>query len=1045
MTQSAPFYLYKGDDTHFDGANVIQFVVNSTADLSRFSGYFQLGEFKQITNLTNGVMRVEIPRSYTGNFLFGPMRGVFRLVDKLGRIKTAVNDLEFYITDDISLLGQNQSIEVTGVDYQILVEVNLPLTNYNDLNDKPTINGVTVQGDKTDEDYGLQHKLTAASNMDITNNVISAKVDGELKDDSELPVQNKVVKGALDAAGADLSAHVQDKNNPHEVTKAQVGLGQVDNTADIDKPVSTAQQAAIDAHANRTDNPHNVTKAQVGLGSVDNTSDANKPISTAQQAAFDNKQDKLTQTQLDAVNSGADAAKIATIGQNTQAIGVIEGKIPSQASVQNQLADKNFVNSSINTNTANFIGTFNSVAELEAYSGTVTNNDYAFVIAVDGDGNTVYNRYKYSTSVTPSAWLFEYALNNSSFTAEQWAAIQSGITAALVAQITTNKDDIASLQTTKLDASTAAATYLTQNNAASTYLTKTDAAATYLKLTGGTLTGMLDVETIQAGGTDLIKKNGSSVIVGNNTQGLALLADSGANLQAKLGNVWYKLLTGADKNVANGIAPLDANSKVPLANLPVDGVLDETSENPVQNKVIVAALLERLVGVSFTNTSATGTRTYGAKNMKWSKSTDTVAGEDDFIKHPCFWGYDAIVKYNSVKGYAEQVAVEGTYEFKQYLLSGATDFDVVRMIHIFWYKRTVTATGAQDIILSPIPLPGFQPSPMHYREGKLHEWVGITKYMFSSDGASGVCSQPGRIPKSNTSENAFEQQARARGLYVMGLKEVSSIQMLGCVKYASLNWQNTVGRGHCDHPGTQRAVTVAQTNASSVIISNAYRNDFSTNVCLLLNNTNYEITSIEDYDENNIQINIVGTVTTTTSSTVRPGLARTGFSSAILGVDGENVGMASQNGRRTVLTMGIEDFYGNAWKELAGGCRMSGKFWINPTPDTSYAWPTEADPGNWKEVCSAITTSGYQGRMVATDDLGDFTFMMVPAATGGNADNPIGDYVYSDTATAPRIMLLGGYVGIGSADGPFYWHLYYAVSNTRWDLSACGVFVPREE
>ena len=179
MTQSAPFYLYKGDDTHFDGANVIQFVVNSTADLSRFSGYFQLGEFKQITNLTNGVMRVEIPRSYTGNFLFGPMRGVFRLVDKLGRIKTAVNDLEFYITDDISLLGQNQSIEVTGVDYQILVEVNLPLTNYNDLNDKPTINGVTVQGDKTDEDYGLQHKLTAASNMDITNNVISAKVDGE--------------------------------------------------------------------------------------------------------------------------------------------------------------------------------------------------------------------------------------------------------------------------------------------------------------------------------------------------------------------------------------------------------------------------------------------------------------------------------------------------------------------------------------------------------------------------------------------------------------------------------------------------------------------------------------------------------------------------------------------------------------------------------------------------------------------------------------------------------------------------------------------------
>lgn len=40
-------------------------------------------------------------------------------------------------------------------------------------------------------------------------------------------------------------------------------------------------------HIGDTNNPHNVTKSQVGLGNVDNTSDANKPISNAQQAAFD--------------------------------------------------------------------------------------------------------------------------------------------------------------------------------------------------------------------------------------------------------------------------------------------------------------------------------------------------------------------------------------------------------------------------------------------------------------------------------------------------------------------------------------------------------------------------------------------------------------------------------------------------------------------------------------------------------------------------------------------------------------------------------------
>ena len=88
----------------------------------------------------------------------------------------------------------------------------------------------------------------------------------------------------------------------------------------------------------------------------------------------------------------------------------------------------NFVNSSIATNTAYFIGTFASVEELEAYSGTVTNNDYAFVTSTDSAGNTLYNRYKYNAET--QVWGFEYAVNNTAFTAAQWAAIQSGMTAS---------------------------------------------------------------------------------------------------------------------------------------------------------------------------------------------------------------------------------------------------------------------------------------------------------------------------------------------------------------------------------------------------------------------------------------------------------------------------------------------------------------------------------------------------------------------------------------------------------------------------------------
>lgn len=78
------------------------------------------------------------------------------------------------------------------------------------------------------------------------------------------------------------------------VTKAHVGLGNVDNTADSAKPISTAQQAALDLKAPLaspafTGTPTGITKGHVGLANVDNTADSAKPVSTAQQAALDLK------------------------------------------------------------------------------------------------------------------------------------------------------------------------------------------------------------------------------------------------------------------------------------------------------------------------------------------------------------------------------------------------------------------------------------------------------------------------------------------------------------------------------------------------------------------------------------------------------------------------------------------------------------------------------------------------------------------------------------------------------------------------------------
>lgn len=124
---------------------------------------------------------------------------------------------------------------------------------------------------------------------------------------TELEAQNQVAYEHTQAVGG----------NPHGVSQKDVGLDNVDNTADADKPVSTVQREAIDAvqaelerHAGTLNvhtstneksnwntayehseavggNPHGVSQKDVGLDNVDNTADADKPVSTAQQRAID--------------------------------------------------------------------------------------------------------------------------------------------------------------------------------------------------------------------------------------------------------------------------------------------------------------------------------------------------------------------------------------------------------------------------------------------------------------------------------------------------------------------------------------------------------------------------------------------------------------------------------------------------------------------------------------------------------------------------------------------------------------------------------------
>lgn len=329
-----------------------------------------------------------------------------------------------------------------------------------------------------------------------------------------------------------LAGHTSNKSNPHGVTKDQVGLGNVDNTSDMAKPVSSATEIELKKKQSKIPgnteaakyllqppteeggNPGLFDKSQLataeqlnevkqalgnkvekedgkGLSTNDFTEAYKTKLDGIAPSAQVNVIEKIklngeelspveklidlgshyTNTEIDGklnekVSTTTYEAKVTELEQADAALGTridnektraegaegqlstkistIEGKIPNSASSTNQLADKDFVNSSIATNTATFRGTFElSETEFKALDwqtsnpegpNYVDNNDYAYLLEKQTGNPTVsYRRYKYSTAIEDGhtmGWAFEYALNNSGFTPDQLAALNSGITEA---------------------------------------------------------------------------------------------------------------------------------------------------------------------------------------------------------------------------------------------------------------------------------------------------------------------------------------------------------------------------------------------------------------------------------------------------------------------------------------------------------------------------------------------------------------------------------------------------------------------------------------
>ncbi|AUS70025.1 pyocin knob domain-containing protein [Lactococcus lactis] len=101
-----------------------------------------------------------------------------------------------------------------------------------------------------------------------------------------------------------LASHLADTNNPHKVTAAQVGLGNVDN-------VKQAAKTDFDSHVNNKNNPHTVTAVQIGLDKVINVKQASKVEFDSHTSDVSNPH-KVTATQVGAYSKDESDQKLAT-------------------------------------------------------------------------------------------------------------------------------------------------------------------------------------------------------------------------------------------------------------------------------------------------------------------------------------------------------------------------------------------------------------------------------------------------------------------------------------------------------------------------------------------------------------------------------------------------------------------------------------------------------------------------------------------------------------------------------------------------------------
>ena len=200
-----------------------------------------------------------------------------QISDEVTARTEAINALQGELADDIAQEVVDRNSAIAAAKTELTTAIN------KEVSDRKAADTQV----RTDLEAAVELVAEELRGADTTlqNNITKEVNDrkGEITRVEKLISDEAATRAQADTTvNAKVDSHIGNKSNPHGVTKAQVGLGNVNNTSDADKPVSTAQATAIaDAkaagtnaqtnlttHMQNMSNPHGVTRDQLGLGTT---------------------------------------------------------------------------------------------------------------------------------------------------------------------------------------------------------------------------------------------------------------------------------------------------------------------------------------------------------------------------------------------------------------------------------------------------------------------------------------------------------------------------------------------------------------------------------------------------------------------------------------------------------------------------------------------------------------------------------------------------------------------------------------------------------